>query len=585
MNVKKMVMGAVVALCVLSLSAQVSVMPNDPIYTDISNWENLGLIRNVPPLRPYPLTLISSFLNTVMDCEYDDQAAKAQAHYERIFGKSVDVGFEVSDYYKTGKTGVAATGKGGKKTKENELDISPTVRGDIKANDLISVGVNTNILVTTGLDKNPLPTFEAKPYDAVNDSTDLKIAKAFLDMNVTAGIGTERMYFQGGLSRNSFGPFYEDSVSLNPNGFHTGNASFVVREDKWSYTQAMFVLGATNDIGLGLSPNKFMMMHSIDFTPFKWLSVSYYENVVYGGRFDPIYLLPFVPYMVAQGVGSFNDNVQMGVSFRVRPATGFSWITDVFIDDMSASDFAKLRFDTKFKFAAMTGFVYSPLDSVFSEVSANYTMVTPYTYTHEQFIEGTKDVSSGTNYQNYTNNGKSIGSTLPPNSDRFAFKIKANPIKDLNISFGATMIRHSNINELIYQKAKGEAVKYLGGTFINTLLTDGSALNHPYSSGAYDYAWNHFMFLQSPTRMYVWQADFDAQYSLPWQRFGRLTINAGYTFEYIKNNGVQNNMFTQGDVYTADEAGADAAYKAWKAKLHDDVNHYFKISFKYLYGL
>lgn len=605
MNLKKqLVLFLFLSVFLFSAASQVSVNPSDPIYTDISNWENFGIITNVPPLRPYPLTLITSFLKSVMECEYPDQAAKARAHYERIFGKSVDIGFEVADNNKLSYQKVDSIGQGGVKVKENEIDVKIAVAGDIKATDYLSVGVNTNILVTDGLEKKSLPTFVSKSYDAVNDSTDLKFAKAFLDMNITAAIGNEKIYFQGGISRNSFGPFYEDSVALNPNAYHTGNASFVFRDRNWSYTQAMFMLGATNDLGSSLKPNKFMMMHSIDVSPFSWLSFSYYENVIYGGRFDPIYMLPFVPYMVAQGIGSFNDNVQMGVTLKIRPAVGFTWMTDVFVDDMSASDIAKLRLDTKFRFGGMTGVVYSPLDSVFSEVSANYTMIAPYMYSHEQFADDKAQISvgnRGTNFQNYTNNGKSMGSNLPPNSDRFAFKIKAEPYKNLKFTFAANMIRHSNINELLVEKAGTEADKYFtlpsiaagsvsSGTAPGVLLTDGSVLNHPYSYGAYDYAWNHFMFMESATRMYVWQADFDAEYSLPWEKLGQLTIHAGYTFEYIKNNGVQANMFpyvynTVTDSYTPVYATSQLAYNAWKANLRNDINHYFRISLKYMYGL
>ncbi|MBO4728330.1 MAG: hypothetical protein J5631_07930 [Spirochaetaceae bacterium] len=586
MKLKKLVFLILFACIPVLVFSQVSVDPSDPIYTDISNWENLGIIHNVPPLRPYPLTLITSFLNTVMQSEYEDQAAKARLHYERIYGKSADVGFEVSDYYKRGNNKVDKSGKNGTKEKENELDVYLQAAGDVQATDFMSVGGKMNILVTTGLDKNPLPTFENKKYDSVNDPTNLKFAKAFLDMNVTAGIGNENLYFQGGISRNSFGPFYEDSVSLNPQGFHTGNASFVIRHNKWNYTQAMFILGATDDVGGHLSPNKFMMMHSFDYSPFKWLTVSYYENVVYGKRFDPIYLLPFVPYMVAQGIGSFNDNVQMGIAFKVKPRPGFAWLTDVFVDDLAMSDLVKLKWNTKFRFGAMTGFVYSPLNSPFTEISLNYTMITPYMYTHEQFADNGNSVgSTDANYQNYTNNGKSMGSNLPPNSDRISFKIKANPAENLSLTFGANMIRHSNINELIIDKSPEEAIKYLAlPSPPGELKTDGSVLNHPYSIGAYQYAWNHFMFLQSATNMYTWQASLDASYSLPMQRFGKMTFNVGYTFEYIRNNGVQNDILPSG-VYSADQAGLNLAYNNWKAALHDDIKHYFRISFKYLYGL
>ncbi len=584
---KKLLLGLLLLALIFPLAAQVSVDPNDPIYTDISNWENLGIIRNVPPLRPYPLKLISSFLQTVMQSEYEDQAAIANAYWQQIFGKTVDAVFEVADYGRQANRKVDAKGKNGTKEKANEYNVKIGVAGDIQAAELMTVGVKSNILITDGLEKDSLPSFVNKNYDAVSDATDLKFAKAFLDMNVTTAIGNENIYFQGGISRNSFGPFYEDSVSLNPGAFHSGNLSVVFRRNNWNYTQSAFMLGATNDEGSDVKPNKFLMMHSFNWTPKPWFTLSYYENVVYGKRFDPIYMLPFVPYMVAQGIGSFNDNVQMGLAFKIRPAAGFSWNTDVFIDDMAMNDIAKLRFDTKLRFGAMTGFVYSPIDSPFSEISMNYTMISPYMYSHEEFLDTNYNVtgSNGTNYQNYTNNGKSIGSNLPPNSDRIAIKFKVNPFSNLKLTFGANMIRHSNINELLVKKSPDEAIKYLKlPAQTGTLRTDGSVLNHPYSTGAYEYAWNHFMFMQSETRMYVWQGSLDAAYALPMQHYGQMTLNFGYTFEYIKNNGVQNNMLPTG-VYSADQAGLDKAYADWKANLHDDINHGFRLSFKYLYGL
>ncbi|MBO6100569.1 MAG: hypothetical protein J6P07_04455 [Spirochaetaceae bacterium] len=189
MKLKKLVFLILFACIPVLVFSQVSVDPSDPIYTDISNWENLGIIHNVPPLRPYPLTLITSFLNTVMQSEYEDQAAKARLHYERIYGKTADVGFEVSDYYEYGKNKVDKQGKNGTKATENEVDVYLQGAGDIKATDYMSVSGKINILVTTGLDKNPLPTFQNKKYESVNDPTNLKFTKEFLDMNVTAAVG------------------------------------------------------------------------------------------------------------------------------------------------------------------------------------------------------------------------------------------------------------------------------------------------------------------------------------------------------------------------------------------------------------
>ena len=49
----------------VSLFTQVAADPRDPIYEDIIVWENLGLLKNLSPIRPYPLEVLSQILETV----------------------------------------------------------------------------------------------------------------------------------------------------------------------------------------------------------------------------------------------------------------------------------------------------------------------------------------------------------------------------------------------------------------------------------------------------------------------------------------------------------------------------------------
>ena len=56
-------------------------------------------------------------------------------------------------------------------------------------------------------------------------------------------------------------------------------------------------------------------------------------------------MLP-VPYMAVQGVGGFDDNLQMGLNFKWNIAKGLVWTGDVFVDDLNMNSILKFDFDT-----------------------------------------------------------------------------------------------------------------------------------------------------------------------------------------------------------------------------------------------
>ncbi|MCI5541264.1 MAG: hypothetical protein MR385_04105, partial [Treponema berlinense] len=108
-------------------------------------------------------------------------------------------------------------------------------------------------------------------------------------------------------------------------------------------------------------------------------------------------------------------------------------------------------------------------------------------------------------------------------------------------------------------------------------------------------------------KMAVMQAGLTAEIDLPKTRGGQLTFLAGYTFEYVKNSGVNKNIYKGGTFtwdydantkkYTfGDETGLeydqfyakvkDVAAKQkseWIENLTDKVNHYFTLGFRYTY--
>lgn len=574
---KKIIISIFLILVAVTTFAQVSVDPLDPIYSDILAWENLGLTPNLPPLRPYPLPLIKSILLTVSECEYPEIVECAKKHYERIFTRNFYIGAEADARVKADSY----------LDEEHQVSASVQVFGDAELFNRAAIAYKLNVLATTDKDAGVLPMYKEYDYDAVDDAVDMGPLSAYTDMNVSTSYGTDKIYFQAGINRSSFGSFLDNSTVLGSQALHTGSISFVVNQEKWNFTQALLTISATRNNGTYSMPNKFMALHSLNYKFNKYLTLSYYENIVYGKRFDPTYFLP-VPYMIAQGVGGFEDNLQMGISARVSAFKGLSWVTDLFVDDLSLNDLIRFNFDTKLVFALQSGVQYTPVNSLFSFMSMDYTLIAPYMYAHSEDEvdsitgEATAGTGSVLNYQNYTHHGKCMGSSLYPNSDRLALSIKFNPIKKLNIKVDSCFIRHANVCENLSLE---EAKKYLAADE-GDYLTDGSVLNHQEIDGTQiDSYKDSFLFMKQDTKMYVFQLGLNLEYALVTKKIGTFSVLAGWTLEYIHNYGVQNDIFkgTGVDYGSLTQADVDSAIATWKSQLIDIVNNYFTIGLKYVY--
>ena len=72
---KKILSCLVFVLLLTLVFGQVATSPNDPLYDDILIWENLLLIPNQSPVRPYPLATIKTILDRVIASSNSLQAS------------------------------------------------------------------------------------------------------------------------------------------------------------------------------------------------------------------------------------------------------------------------------------------------------------------------------------------------------------------------------------------------------------------------------------------------------------------------------------------------------------------------------
>ncbi len=583
--------------CVLSscLYAQVSVDPDDTFYSLVESWELRGLVDDVPPLRPYPIANIRDILQTVIEKGNERDVKNAELYWEKVTGKVWNVCAEVDATYKK-DANVSDFG-------EVLFSVFPGVNGDITMfKGFVSMGYDLGLAGYNHDIQDYLAVFENDGHDARRNKMSLGDFGVFLEMNDVLAIGKKNIFAQTGIYRSGYGPFINAGLSLNDNSYHRTNFSFTSMNPRWSYTQQYSAIGSTQSFdGSLIAPDKYLAFHAIEikFIP-QVFSVAYYESIVFGKRLDPSYLMP-VPYVVAQEIGGYNDNLQIGMAFKVRPFNGFLWATDIFVDDFNISRFfEKGLLNTRLFMAAKTGIIYTPANSFCTRMAFDYTMLLPYTYTHSDYANTTTGtIEAGMyNYLNYSNNGIPMGSSYPPNSDRLSFELDFLPLPPLHIKLMSTFLRHGNINESI---SDDEALAYLMSGY-GTYATDGGMNNHPMMSnpsgttGNALESSNTINFLNQENLMFVLQESVGAEYSLKKRSWGQLSFSVSYLFEWIRNKGVDSDIFPGQGTNIVDNHNGTYHYNGtdysggdlvdlfkndWKSRFCNEINNYFSVGIKY----
>lgn len=586
---KKIILILSVLLISFAAFSQASTDPSDNFYTQVQRWETLKLIKKQPPLRPYPVSLIKDILSEVIEGDNPAEAENARACYEDLFKKAyiikenVEVNLSVKD------------------SMDKQFYSVEGLDGDIDFPGFLSAGYKLDFVTSVNPFNDCLPQNVIRPY-FLKDGYPIGPVYNFMEVDGSIAATFGNCYVQAGINHNSFGPFYDENIVISANAKHTANFSFVYNGEKWNFTQGLFILNATNGLTQDMFPNKLMMMHAVSFTPFDWATICFYENVIYGKRFDPSYFIPML-YMVTQGVTGYeDDNLFMGLNLQTQLMKGLVWNTDFYLDDVGFSGLKEYH-SIKLRAAAQTGFTFVPEKQTWLEKAQfNYTMVSPFMYAHYQPVmnaNGEFERTGGlpaVNYQIYTTCGQGIGSQLDPNSDKFALSASFKPVKGLKLTAGAALIRHGNVSEGLTEQEQLDYLNSPEGYF----TTDGGIRQDPltfsFKDGEedkldyLDSAWYKFMFLNQKTIQYTVQANAGVMYTFPDTKAGRFSLGLDYTFEHINNYGVSSEIFKGTGTMNADgewtpgtctAADVQKALDEWRKNLVNVTNHYVTFYFKY----
>ena len=430
----KVVIIFVLFCAVISLNSQIACDPNDQIYTYISLWEENGIVTGLPLLRPYSIQVIKKILNDVIANGGSSEQEIAQNYLDRLSKSfSFDIGIyseirtDFNNYYM--QSGIDAKAFG---------SFSPVV----------TVSAKLGLYLLDNENGNLLPRWSEPEKDFLADWTSFDIgAKSFqFSQSLTSGaaIGNDNVSFQAGFMRTSFGPFYETGSIISPEAPHAGHFSLTYWGKNVTYTSLLLALVASDSLGGGSWPDKYLSMHSISFFPGPAVELGILESVVFGERFDPMYLIPFSSFYYTQVFSGTHDNSFVGIFARFKLPQSINLKTTLYIDDIHFNDLVRFNFRTKYKVALQAGISWTPLYKTFKRVSFEYLMVTPYMYTHKN---PNSDDDEDPNFLNYTHKGQNLGTSLEPNSDRFLLQAAFAFLPHVNIDVMTSLIRHGNASD------------------------------------------------------------------------------------------------------------------------------------------
>jgi hypothetical protein len=491
------------------LFAQTAADPNDRLYADLSLWRDRGLIESLPPLRPYPIQLVRRLLAEVqaVGTQEDEELA---AWY--LSGLEDPWSFHLL---------AEAHGRTRGKGLYKDIDILATYQGSLLPQ--LTYSGSLGVIAIDGSGNEGLPKYQRTELDFILDNAVRSFGSSGLTPRVSSmgsvALGTENVYFQAGILRGSFGPFWGDSAVLSPSSPQAGQFSFVIHQGFFTYTQLLMDVSATDNAGGSLQPDKYLALQSVELQVLDWLTLGLFETTVWGGRFEPLYLLPFPAVLYyAQGLIGFPDNSFIGVSASVKFPQDLKADLLLYVDDAGFNELVRLRPDAMLVLSMQTGVSWTPNLPFLTRISLTNLLVTPYTYSHKADDGDGPEV---VNYLNYTNAGQNIGPSLEPNSDRIEIKADLKPISALYLDVFGRYILHGNASE-----GRDIVAPADGTVFDSGYTTDGKASFK-----------NSTRFLTQSVLERTFQTGFDARLYYD-TAVGQVQASLSYTFEYVANKNL-----------------------------------------------
>lgn len=164
--------------------------------------------------------------------------------------------------------------------------------------------------------------------------------------------------------------------------------------------------------GLGDDERVFLAAHRVSVGGARG-SVAVSEAVVYSSIMpDPVYVNPLVPYYLSQHNERSDDNVLWSLDFLVRPRPGLDLYGEFLVDDLQ---YERTTGHPDKYGATLGGTAYTALLGLDAEVTAEYSHVRKWVYTHHL------------TQHRHEQDGRPLGFDLGPDADRLTVEVMTHP--------------------------------------------------------------------------------------------------------------------------------------------------------------
>lgn len=540
---------ACIFLCSALSFAQNVFEPDDPIYASLERYKMLGLIDGpLPTVRPWPLQVIRSFLQEVVENSSDIQqyameSLRAQRQLQElpaIGSKKVQAFLGARSVLNDEKT-------------MNEL--IPGLRFNFYIDEHISASGELTELFSSESTKTALrvPGLYHRYDGMVDDAADALGFNIIQDWESFAAFGSPRLWFQAGYNRTAAGPFMDNGIVFASTAPTAGHFAFFLREKNFSFTALHLALIGRNALGGGFFTNKHLDYRSYDVAIGSKLEFGLFESVIYGNRLELMYLVPFSFLFNMQGItgyGTSTDNSFIGVHGIWRPISGLAVMGELFVDDFPFNSFIRFDFNARYKLAAELGLAWAPAQGPLNLLKADYTAILPYMYSHsnkfhlhvEDFDRNSEEAEPALaaalkntgHYSNYTQLGHCLGTDLLPNSERYSLRASLELPYAVTLRPSLNLIRHGNASE-DYPGKDANGLEHRGDYYDNAYINE-------YRNSEINLA-NTWRFLTQKTietRILVGLgADWEIGLFQLYRREARLNLSGDYVFEYGWNKMIQ----------------------------------------------
>jgi len=226
-----------------------------------------------------------------------------------------------------------------------------------------------------------------------------------------------------------------------------------------------------------ITEQKMFAIQRLELFPFPWLTLGANGSMIGAKRFELGYLSPMMFAVEYQVTQSDVDNMSLGGDIQILLKKVGKFYASLYIDEMELSGFDEWFSKARNMFAYQGGARIDIPWLPFASLTAQYTKIEPFVYTHPPTWNSDTRVRINSNY---TNDGENLGYHLKPNSDELLFKLDTRLAADWRADVQYSFVRHGDnpnyvtTNHLIY----GDVDEYMdyGGSvsdYVKDFLHDG----------------------------------------------------------------------------------------------------------------